>query len=131
MKLQQFRLIVEEFGKSAAFYRDVMGFSALWFEEGEEYALFDTGDVKLEVVSRRAMADAVGTGEVSSAGGALLNVAVDDVDEAWTLLRERGAEGVTPPRDYAAWGVRIAYFRDPDGNLIEFYKKLEASSEGA
>ncbi len=128
MKLRQFRLIVDDFGKSAAFYRDMMQFPVVWLVEGEGYALFDTGDVRLELASRSAMADAVGESRASGSGGALLNVEVDDVDAAYALLAGRGLEPAAAPADRPAWGVRVAYFADPDGNLIELYKKL---GEGA
>ena len=128
MKLRQFRLIADDFAKSAAFYREGLQFPVVWLVEGEEYALFDTGDVRLELVSRKGMADAVGAERAAGSGGALLNVEVDDVDAAYALLASRGLEPAVPPADRPAWGVRVAYFADPDGNLIELYKKL---GEGA
>jgi len=128
MKLRQFRLIANDFEKSAAFYREGLQFPVVWLEAGEGYALFDTGDVRLELASRAAMADAVGEARASRSGGALLNLEVEDVDAAYETLRGRGLEPEAAPADRPAWGVRVAYFADPDGNLIELYRKL---GEGA
>ena len=41
----------------------------------------------------------------------------DDIDAVAAELRLNGVEQVVPPTDQA-WGERLAYFRDPDGNLI-------------
>ncbi|HZG83478.1 VOC family protein [Paenibacillus sp.] len=128
MQLRQFRLIAERFSVSAAFYKEIMGFPALWLVEEEQYALFDTGDVKLEVVGRGAMAEALGAGADAFASGrfgsALLNIETEDVDAAYVRLLRRGAEPAKEPADRRAWGVRVAYIRDPDGHLIELYRKL-------
>ena len=43
---------------------------------------------------------------------------VDDADEAFRKLTERGIEGVVAPED-RPWGQRTAYVRDPAGNLVE------------
>jgi len=34
-------------------------------------------------------------------------------------LRSRGAEVAADPADRSDWGIRVAYVRDPDGNLVE------------
>ncbi|MEU8775423.1 VOC family protein [Streptomyces sp. NPDC048606] len=46
-----------------------------------------------------------------------LSVEVDDVDAAYALMRERGAEIVHPLRD-EEWGVRRFFVRDPSGRVI-------------
>jgi catechol 2,3-dioxygenase-like lactoylglutathione lyase family enzyme len=49
---------------------------------------------------------------------------VPDCRAAYQLLKDRGAEFLTPPVDHG-WEVR-AFFRDPDGHLFEI---SEASSK--
>jgi len=46
-----------------------------------------------------------------------LTLRVPDCPEAYEILRERGAEFLTPPVE-SDWEIR-AFFRDPDGNLLE------------
>ena len=42
---------------------------------------------------------------------------VPDCQQAYGILKERGAEFLTPPVDHG-WEIR-AFFRDPDGHLFE------------
>jgi catechol 2,3-dioxygenase-like lactoylglutathione lyase family enzyme len=51
---------------------------------------------------------------------------VSDVDEYHHQLQEKGVQFVKDPLDYPSWGIRAAYFRDPDGNLIEINSGLAA-----
>ena len=46
-----------------------------------------------------------------------LSVEVDDVDAAYTTMRENGAEIVYPLRD-EDWGVRRFFVRDPNGQVV-------------
>ncbi|MFE9559646.1 VOC family protein [Streptomyces sp. NPDC006487] len=46
-----------------------------------------------------------------------LSVEVDDVDAAYAVMRERGAEIVHPLQD-EEWGVRRFFVRDPSGRVI-------------
>jgi len=44
---------------------------------------------------------------------------VDSVDEYYNYLSEKGVQFINEPHDRKDWGIRVAHFRDPDGNLIE------------
>ncbi|MEW2545456.1 VOC family protein [Streptomyces sp. NPDC047002] len=46
-----------------------------------------------------------------------LSVEVDDVDAAYAIVRESGAEIVHPLQD-EEWGVRRFLVRDPDGRVV-------------
>ncbi|MBD2104972.1 VOC family protein [Leptolyngbya sp. FACHB-261] len=60
-----------------------------------------------------------------SQGWRHLAFAVDDVDQAYEILRARGVEFVSPPATYNPPGIRIVYFRDIDGNILELYKDIQ------
>jgi lactoylglutathione lyase len=126
MKLSQIRLMVKDFNKSLTFYRDVMEFPVVMSEEKMQYASFDTGEIKLELLSQKSMAEVLGEKElptdVNVQSKFLLDVAVDDVDKSYKRLKDKGAESVTEPSDRKEWNARVAHFRDPDGNIIEIYK---------
>ncbi|MDG0793776.1 VOC family protein [Cohnella ginsengisoli] len=44
---------------------------------------------------------------------------VENVDSVYEALRAKGVPFVQPPRDTPEWGHRVAYLRDPAGNVIE------------
>lgn len=46
-----------------------------------------------------------------------LSVEVDDVDAAYAVMRENGAQIVHPLRD-EEWGVRRFFVRDPNGRVV-------------
>jgi catechol 2,3-dioxygenase-like lactoylglutathione lyase family enzyme len=51
-----------------------------------------------------------------------MTIRVPDCQEAYRILRLRGAEFFTPPYD---WGSEIrCFFRDPDGHLLEINQVL-------
>lgn len=128
MKLLQIRLVVKDFKKSVIFYRDMLEFTVRWYEEDMEYALFDIGETKIELLSRKAMAEVLGEAnipiEAGSSSNFILDFGVDDVDVSYNRLRKKGIEFITEPFDRKEWGARVAHFRDPDGNLIEIYKMI-------
>ncbi|MBD2463629.1 VOC family protein [Oscillatoria sp. FACHB-1407] len=56
-----------------------------------------------------------------SQGWRHLAFAVDDVDRAYEALSDRGVEFISPPATYDPPGIRIVYFKDIDGNILELY----------
>ena len=52
----------------------------------------------------------------------LLAAGVEDVDAAYQML---SAKGVRPPTDQP-WGLRTAYFADPEGTLWEINHSIDA-----
>jgi catechol 2,3-dioxygenase-like lactoylglutathione lyase family enzyme len=115
MKLSQVRMLVDDPGEAFRFYRDELGLTPTFGEEGEPYASF--GEVA--IFSREGQADAV---ELRGAGdGALLVLEVDDADE-WA--RRLGSRVVAGPTDQPEWGGRVVHLRDPAGNLIELFQPL-------
>ena len=48
---------------------------------------------------------------------------VDDVDALYAQLLDCGAESAMAPQESPEPGVRFAYVRDPEGNLIEFHDR--------
>jgi catechol 2,3-dioxygenase-like lactoylglutathione lyase family enzyme len=122
MRLHHVRLLVWDVGESIRFYRDVLGLDLKWGEEGIGYASFTGGNgVDLSVFLRTGQpeAEAAGRGDT-----VLLSLEVNDVDREVERLRSHGVALVAEPRNEDSWGLRVAYVRDPDGNLLELMRQL-------
>ena len=114
-------LVVSDYARSVAFYRDVLGATVVREFPGTLCFLnFGGSQILLTVpggptqdkptVTFAPLADA---DRVSSE----LAIRVPDCSVAYEVLRSRGAQFLTPPVD---WGYEVrAFFRDPDGHLLE------------
>ncbi len=56
---------------------------------------------------------------------AILEFKVNDVDQEYTRLHEFVQVWVKGPTNQP-WGTRSIYFRDPDGNLVDFFTTLNS-----
>jgi catechol 2,3-dioxygenase-like lactoylglutathione lyase family enzyme len=117
------RLLVADVPACYRFYRDVLGLQPVSDPVSGVYAEFRTGGFLPALFRRDLMSSVVGTDAKPSAADAqdrvALTFAVPDVDSCCELLKSRGAVFVTEPHDQPEWMIRVAHFRDPDGNLIE------------
>jgi len=118
------RLLVDDFAAEFRFYRDVMGFKPCYGDENDgAYAEFDTGTPALALFRRDLMAKAVKAADKQpshdSQDRLSLIFQVESVDDAARELKAKGVVFDTEPHDEEGWGIRVAHFRDPDGNLLE------------
>ena len=114
-------LVVSDYARSLAFYRDVLGATVVReFPATLCFLNFGGSQILLTVpggptqdkptVTFASLAD---VDRISSE----LAIRVPDCAAAYEVLRARGAEFLTPPVD---WGYEVrAFFRDPDGHLLE------------
>ena len=114
-------LVVSDYARSLAFYRDVLGATVVREFSGTLCFLsFGGGQILLTVpggptqdkptvtFASLAVADSVSSE---------LAIRVPDCSAAYEVLRSRRAQFLTPPVD---WGYEVrAFFRDPDGHLLE------------
>ncbi|HLK57369.1 MAG TPA: VOC family protein [Chthonomonadaceae bacterium] len=123
LRLDYTRLLVADFRASFLFYRDVLGFKPTFGGENDVYADFKAGDTSLALFQRDLMASTVGTAGLPASAvcqdRAALIFGVESVDATVAELQAHGVTFITEPQDRAAWGIRTAHFRDPDGNLLE------------
>lgn len=61
-----------------------------------------------------------GSAEAGKNRSAILEFKVDNVDHEYARLRPLVSTWVKRPTTQP-WGTRSIYFRDPDGNLLDFY----------
>jgi catechol 2,3-dioxygenase-like lactoylglutathione lyase family enzyme len=130
MELSQVRLIVRDFTRCYRFYRDVLGLEPQFDAEQGPYAKFELpeGNAAIALHSRADIEKTIAPLESEGGVRALVVLHVADVDATvreWTL---RGAP-IDQPRD--VWGrLRVAYLKDPEGNLIELQQWLLAQPKG-
>ncbi len=94
--------------------------------EGDDaFRAFSTEGAQLTIFHARGMEQmAPGSMEGSLHGGCALEFEVEDVDCEYERLRELGVPIVKPPTTQP-WGVRSVWFRDPDGNIVNFYAPVD------
>lgn len=126
MRFTHVRLLVYDFTRAFHFWRDSVGLKVLWGDQNGRYADFDANGGRVAIFSGPAMAEAVGARPEGPRGPdqAVLIFAVDDVNAWHARLSERGVAFVSPPTDKRDWGIRVALFRDPEGNLVEINQDM-------
>lgn len=105
-------LHVADVKATAAYYRDVLGFT------------WDFGDAEYSVVWRDNSAIHLTRGGGSPPAGVHLFQWVRDVDAYHREIRERGADVVEPPTD-RAYRIRELRVRDPNGIDLLFGQDIE------
>ena len=119
MRFSQARLLVDDFAASFRFYRETLGLAGASGDESSGYASFDTGSGSVAIFVRSGQAEVL---ELRPPGDStLLVLEVDDVDAAIARMEEHVVQA---PLDQPEWGGRVAYLRDPSGNLIELFQSL-------
>lgn len=122
-------LVVSDLGAAVRFYQDVLG-ASLYREYGGTSAVFSfAGTWILLVTGGEPTRDKPDITFAPPADPRLVDheftIRVPDCQAAYDTLRQRGAVFLTPPVD---WGGEIrAFFRDPDGHLIEISEARQSA----
>lgn len=115
-------IITDDVRRLRDFYRMVLGIGAK--EYTEHYVEFPMEHVTLSLYSLKEHEElAPGSAQAATNRSIMLEFEVDDVDTQYDRLKHIGVEWVMPPTTFP-WGNRSVYFRDPDGNLINFYSRV-------
>jgi lactoylglutathione lyase len=120
-------LFVADLARSKAFYRDVLGLD-VEFEDDESvgFKIKGLAFIVLRVDRARVQLQGEPTATPRSAATAFLTTFTGDVDALHTDLAERGIDFFQDPADQP-WGVRTAYFKDPDGHVWEIAQPIKQS----
>ncbi|GAA1447646.1 VOC family protein [Nocardiopsis tropica] len=129
MRCSYIRLLVNDYEACFHFYSEVLRLPVLRGDGTSRYAEFDVeSGTRLAINQREVMAEALETDTADPALPHQDRIAVifevDDVDVTAAKLVADGARQAMEPRDWTAWGVRAAHFRDPDGYLLEINQPL-------
>ena len=116
-------LITNDVKRLVEFYEPILALEAR--KTGEDYAEFPTGVGVLAIFSGVAQERYIpGSAEAAKNKSVVLQFRVDDVDQEYQRLQGLVKTWVKPPTTQP-WGTRSIYFRDPDGNLVDFYTPIK------
>ncbi len=117
-QIGQISIIVHDLDRAVAFYRDTLGMKLL-FQIPPKMAFFDCGGVRLYLgLPEKPEFDHPGS---------ILYYKVDDIQGAWAILRDRGAELLSEPHltarmpDHELW---IGFFKDTEGNMLALMSEV-------
>jgi uncharacterized glyoxalase superfamily protein PhnB len=103
----------------ADFYTRVLGVSA---EGDASHMELHTEGAGIAIFSIQGMEDMTpGSMRGAGAGSVTLMFEVKDVDAEYERLKALGVDFIMLPRTHP-WGARSFWFRDPDGNIVDFYR---------
>jgi len=86
-----------------------------------EFFMLKIGDVRLEIFPADKTKSEGQKGGEQAVGFRHLAFDVDNIDPILAGIREDGADA--DPIIDCGWGIRILFFRDPEGNIIELMEK--------
>ncbi len=129
-KLMAMVVFVQDLATCTTFYRDVIGLEvtdsdphSAGFSLGGQYFLLLEISAAADMVREEPLALRINGGPRG-----FLAVAVENVDATYETLKAKGATMLRPPADQS-WGLRTAYFADPEGNLWEINQPVESKPE--
>ncbi len=116
-RIGQIAITVSDMERAIAFYRDICGMKFLF--KAPNVAFFDCSGIRLMLgLSEKPEQQPSGT---------VIYYRVEDIEAGFKALQARGAEAVGPPHliakmpDHDLW---MAFFHDPDGNLMGLMEEL-------
>jgi lactoylglutathione lyase len=128
-KLMAIELIVRDLATCTAFYRDTLGLQVRESESTSNSVSFQIDNVYFFLLEAEGAAQMVSSPPLDLSLGesprVLLAAGVEDVDAAYQMLSAKGVRFLRAPTDQP-WGLRTAYFADPEGNLWEINHSIDA-----
>lgn len=126
MDFASIRVITNDVRRLVGFYELATGLPARWATD--DFAELVTPSCTLAIASTRTM-QLFGTGAARPADNhsVIIEFRVDDIDKEYEKLKDVVGAFVKEPTTMP-WGNRSVLFRDPDGNLVNFFTPLSADA---
>lgn len=114
-------MVSRDLPRARRFYETIL---QMKFEGDEKFAWLTTLRGTLSIFSDESM-EKMAPGSMSGAGygSYTIEFEVEEVDREFERLRSLGVEFVKEPTTQSR-GRRSVWFRDPDGNIVNFYKSV-------
>lgn len=121
MKFVGICLVTNNVLEMVDFYTKVLGVKA---EGNDVHAVLDTDGAGIAIFSTEGM-ESMAPRSMQGAGCGCFTTMfeVEDVDAEYERLKALNVEFVMLPTTHP-WGARSFWFRDPDGNIVDFFSKL-------
>lgn len=119
-KLYALCLLVDDFEKSLTFYSDKLGLKLN--SQDSKYADFKLGETLLAIFQKDEAIAMFPKKYMNSGGGVVIALPVKHVEQTCRKLAMKGITIFEGPKK-TTWGQTVAYFNDPDGNVLEVTKK--------
>ena len=126
------RLFVSDIATCAEFYRDVLKFKPIAMQVEKGYAEFEMGEdnsgVRLSLFRKQEMSEILRTTDKPGMADCQDNFGlifhVRDIDAIYHELRQANVTFDEPPTQNQEFSLKVAYFRDPEGNLIGLFESM-------
>lgn len=117
-------LFTRNFAGLRAFYEETLGLPVVGGFPGGTIIFLDAGSTTIELIDRSARSEE--HAHDNALGWAHFAFEVADVDAAYAELSAKGVEFHIPPKHNSDTNpsVRLAFFKDPDGNELELFQPL-------
>lgn len=127
MQLAATRIITDDVDRLVAFYESITGATAMRLHPLFAELRTDAGTL---AIASSATVPLLGDGsaEAGANRSVILDFLVDDVDASVAALAGKVSEFVNGPVTMP-WGNRSLLFRDPDGNLINFFTPVSTDAQ--
>ncbi|MGO1243840.1 MAG: VOC family protein [Sphingobacterium sp.] len=117
--LASLRIITAEIKRLVQFYEEATGIKAKW--STDDFAEINTNSFTLAIGSVRTLAFfGAGVAAPATNRSVIIEFLVENVDDDYERIKNLTSDIVQKPTTMP-WGNRSLLFRDPDGNLINFF----------
>ena len=127
MDFVSIRIITDDVARLVEFYERATGVAAAWATE--DFAEVRTAHATLAIAGTRTVAlFAPGSSRPADNHSVIIEFLVEDVDRVHRELTGFVTDVVNAPTTMP-WGNRSLLFRDPDGNLVNFFTPVTPEAE--
>lgn len=128
MNLASIRIITEDVRTLIDFYEHVTGTTAIQYTD--DFAELKTNSATLAIGSTKTLRFFGGeaVARASHNRTAIIEFKVDDVDHMYTNLGDFLQKYIVQQPTLMPWGNKSLMFRDPDGNLVNFFSTVTRKS---
>jgi predicted enzyme related to lactoylglutathione lyase len=126
MKLSSLRIITNDIKNLVPFYEKVTDLPAKWYTD--DFAEITTDGSNLAIASTRTL-NLFGNdfAQAASNKSVIIEFRVADVDDQYAKIKDLLDDIIQEPTTMP-WGNRSLLFRDPEGNLVNFFTPVSAEA---